>query len=436
VERRRQLFVPVSNAETLGRSALGAPSRRYWSRKGQDLAAEGKRRVAAEPQGAERATVVDRLSVVPGTEDEEELVPRRVLRLQRLPDGDRPVDVLLVPEGVDEHRRHREGLGGEDLVDGLFLPERVVRGVREDLPPDADLLEAARPRHLASRAGLEVGVVVVAVVGPPGDLVAARRRLVEEVGDPLLAEGAVVEPVVPPPAVDHRVHRDGDLEGGVRVHERREGEEPVVGDAEDSDAAVRLREVLHEPVDRVVRVGGVVDLRRVQRPAEGAVHDVVALGAVLAPHVLDDADVAPVDDDVRGVVVALDGGAEVGALRVARQRLRVVRSAGEEDRRPLRPLRHEDHGVEADAVAHRDHHVAPLVVPAFRRRDELLRRLAREERLGRGGQLRLRALLFRLCERGIRVEQQGNGERREQGGNGTGRRMRHVDSLGTMLTGV
>ena len=89
---------------------------------------------------------------------------------------------------------------------------------------------------------------------------------------------------------------------------------------------LRLRDVLDQPVDGVVGVGGVIDRRRVLRAAQRPVHHVVALRAVLAAHVLHDADVAAFDDDVGGVVVALKDRAEVRALRVAGQLGGVVRA--------------------------------------------------------------------------------------------------------------
>ena len=48
---------------------------------------------------------------------------------------------------------------------------------------------------------------------------------------------------------------------------------------------------------------------------DGAIHHVVALGAVLAADVLDDADVASADDGLDGVVVAVERRAEMRALR-------------------------------------------------------------------------------------------------------------------------
>src|ERR1700755_2508137 len=92
----------------------------------QDFASEGERRVAVEFDRAERAALPYLLTVVPRAEDEEDLVVLRVLRLDGLVDGDVAVDVLLIPEAVDEHHGNLEGLRGENLVDGLPLPEGVV----------------------------------------------------------------------------------------------------------------------------------------------------------------------------------------------------------------------------------------------------------------------------------------------------------------------
>ena len=128
------------------------------------------------------------------------------------------------------------------------------------------------------------------------------------------------------------------LSAGCGFDERHQRQEAVVGDPEDADAAVALRHVLHQPVDGVVGVGRVIDRRRVLRPAQRAVHHVVALGAVLPAHVLDHADVAALDDHVGGVVVAAQDRPEVGALGVARERARVVGRARQQDRRaPSRP---------------------------------------------------------------------------------------------------
>src|SRR6185295_1765284 len=95
----------------------------------QHLAPEPGRGVAAEPYGAQRAAVRDFLAVVPRSEDEEHLVVAGVLWLDRLVDGGRAVDVLLVPEAVDQHHRHLQGQRGQDLVHGLVTPEGVIARV-------------------------------------------------------------------------------------------------------------------------------------------------------------------------------------------------------------------------------------------------------------------------------------------------------------------
>ena len=165
-----------------------------------------------------------------------------------------------------------------------------------------------------------------------------------------------------------------------------------------------LGDVLHQPVDGVVRVGRVVDGRRVQRPPERPVHDVVALRAVLAAHVLDGPDVAPLDDHVRRVVVALQDRAEVRALGVARELVGVVGRPREQDRRALRALRDQDHRVQLHPVPHGDHHVPPDVVEAVVRRLELRGDLARQV-LVRRGRLGLVLCRGRPGQRGQRQDE-------------------------------
>lgn len=191
----------------------------------------------------------------------------------------------------------------------------------------------------------------VAVVG-------AGAFLLVDVRHHLLPERAVVKPVVAHPAVDHRVHRHRDLQRRMRVEERHQRQKAVVGDAEDADLAVGLGDVLHQPVDRVVGVGRVIDRRRVQRTAQRPIHHVVAFRSVLPADVLHDADVAALDDHFHRVVVSLKHRRQVRARRVRGEPGRVVGRAGQQNRRPPRALRHENHRVQLHAVAHRDHHVA------------------------------------------------------------------------------
>ena len=171
-----------------------------------------------------------------------------------------------------------------------------------------------------------------------------------------------MEPVVAHPAVDHRAHRRCDFERRVRMHERHDYGEALVRASEHAHAPVRLGDVLHEPVDGVVGVGRMVDVRGIQRTLERPGHDVVALGAVLAADVLEDADVAVGDEDL----IALRQRCQ--HTRRARPRCArrgVVRRARQEHRRTLGGLGNDDDGVELDAVAHRNHLDALDVVVAF-----------------------------------------------------------------------
>src|SRR5215216_3922857 len=108
---------------------------------------------------------------------------------------------------MDQHHRNFQRFFGEDLVDGLIAPVSVVTRMLEDLAPEADLLETTTTAEFTCRSGFHKHVVVVEVTGPPFDLVAASGLLVVDVTHALLAEGAVVKPVVTDPTVDHRIHR-------------------------------------------------------------------------------------------------------------------------------------------------------------------------------------------------------------------------------------
>src|SRR5206468_2880251 len=118
---------------------------------------------------------------------------------------------------------------------GLVAPERVVARMLENLAPEPDLLEAVPPAQLARGAGLNEHVVYVEVARPPLRFRRARRFLLVDVRHPLLTEGAVVEPVVAYPSVDHRVHRHRHLERRMRIDERHQRQETVIRDAQDAD---------------------------------------------------------------------------------------------------------------------------------------------------------------------------------------------------------
>ena len=164
----------------------------------------------------------------------------------------------------------------------------------------------------------------------------------------------------------------------MRIDECHERQEPVVRDAEYSDASIALGRVLHQPVDRVVGIGCVIDRGGIQPSVQRTIHHVVAFRPVLAADVLHDPDVATVDDDLGRVVVAVQDRTEMCALRVAGQdvwRRTACASAGWAR---LRAPRHQDHRVQLDAVPHRDHDVTPDVIEGIGHRPERRRSFARQ----------------------------------------------------------
>src|SRR2546427_8179608 len=101
----------------------------------------------------------------------------------------------------------------------------------------------------------------------------------------------------------------------MRIDQCHQRQESVVRNSEDADFAVALWNIFHEPFDGVVRVGRVIDRSGIERTAQRARHYIVALGAVLAAYVLDDADVTTFEDDFERVVIAMKVASEMGAVR-------------------------------------------------------------------------------------------------------------------------
>ena len=159
----------------------------------------------------------------------------------------------------------------------------------------------------------------------------------------------------------------------MRIHQRHQRQEAIVGDAQKSNLAVAFRNILHQPVDGVVSVRSVIHRRGILRPVQRPVHDVVALRAVLAAHVL--------DDHIGRIVVALQDRTQVRTLRVAGQPVGVVRRAGQQDGSAMGALGQQDHGVQLHAVPHRDHRLALAVIEAIGGLGKLRRNLARKGRV-------------------------------------------------------
>ncbi len=269
-----------------------------------------------------------------------------VVPLERLVDGERAVEVLLVPPPRDAERRHRERLR-QVGHDRLARPERVVVRMRDEVVPRRQLaVEVAR---VHGRQRPEPQVPVVRVVRVEGELRVLlgrlhHRRVLEAVAEP---EGTVVVEVVAEPHVGGTRLGARGLERRVRVEQRHRGRPPAVRYAEDPDAAVGVGHVLHEPVDGVVGVGGLVDRAADVPVARRALHDELPLTPEAPAQVLGGDHIAVGRQFVQRPA-GRDRADHLGPHAVGR--------AVEQDRqRPVRAFRDEDLGVEPDAVAHRDH---------------------------------------------------------------------------------
>ena len=344
----------------------------------QNFLAEGERRVAIEFDRAEHTTVSDFLAVMPGTQDQKHFVVAGIFRFDCFINRDVAVDVFLIPKTVYQHHGNLQRLGSEDLIDRLILPEGVVAGMFQQLAPETNLLEPTTTAQLSCRSGFHKHVIVVKVAGPPPDIIRARGLLIVDVAHALLAESAVVEPVVAPPAIDHGIHRHRNLERRMGIDQRHQRQKAVIGNAEDADLAVRLFDILYQPVNGVIGVGGVIDRGWVLWPNQRSVHHIVAFGTILAADILDYTDVPTLDDNVGGVVVTVQVRTEVRTLRVAGQFSGVIRCAREQDGRVLCALGHEDYRMQLYAVTHRYHYVAPDMVKAIIGRLHFGRRFARQ----------------------------------------------------------
>src|SRR5277367_4466081 len=139
----------------------------------QQVLAEVLRRIAAETDLSNGAAVETLLVMKPGADDQINVRGIGLLGFECLVQRDIAVDVFLIPEAMDEHRWYGDVLLGQDLVQGLVLPEFIVGRMAHQLGREAYLLKTVTPRHLAGRADTKPGVVIIVVVRPPGNIAAA-----------------------------------------------------------------------------------------------------------------------------------------------------------------------------------------------------------------------------------------------------------------------
>ena len=204
--------------------------------------------------------------------------------------------------------------------------------------------------HVAQSAEPKKPLVrVEPVEGKRGELLAVDRgHILEPVAQP---KGAVVTEVVAQEHVIRRSLGGRRLQGWVRIEERHHRRPAVVRNPMHAHPAIVVRQVFDQPIDRVVGVGRFVDTRGITGCPSRPNHRERAFGAVLPPNILANDQILIANQ--RGIALQL----------TATGRLSVIRRSDQQDRkRRGRRLRAPDHRIELDAVAHRDHRDAVLIV--------------------------------------------------------------------------
>src|SRR5271155_2278172 len=125
------------------------------------------------------------------------------------------------------------------------------------------------------------------------------------------AKSAIMEEVVAEPGVAHAGLLGNGFESGMRVDHAHGDEKTVVRNSVEADASVVVGNILYEPVDRVVGVGGFVHALGIARLMNRTEHYEFSFGAVAPANVLEGEDVA-VGDHV-GVAEEHAGEAFIGA---------------------------------------------------------------------------------------------------------------------------
>ncbi len=266
----------------------------------------------------------------------------------------RTLEVFCVkPAANGEH-------GGRDVSDVpskvAGLPEIVVSSVSEEIGPiGAFALEVL---FVGIGEGTEALVKVVAIAGAeveaagigiwqfrPG-LFLTERSVETEVGGEV--KSAIVISVAAEKEIHNRGLGAGCLEGGVGIDHGGGGIETGIRNADDARFAVVAPDVLEQPFDGVVSVGGLVDIPSTTFDRFVRSHlDEFAFAEVAATDILTDENVAAPGEEFVGTEV---GPVPVGTIGSAT----VGRAAEQEWIAAAGILWHVDGSEEKLAVAHRN----------------------------------------------------------------------------------
>jgi hypothetical protein len=180
--------------------------------------------------------------------------------------GERSKQILGVVPAADRHHGRFDVL--EMRAEIANLPELVVRAVPHQVVPKPDLPLEIESIRIGKRPELEIEVVAVGSleVEPLGLLSRRVIELLTEIGKEAEIVGqikrSVMMHIVTHEAIGNRRLRRGAFERRVGVDHAGRGIKARIGDSDHADAAVVVRSVLYEPVDRVISVGALVDVVR------------------------------------------------------------------------------------------------------------------------------------------------------------------------------
>ena len=163
----------------------------------------------------------------------------------------------------------------------------------------------------------------------------------------------------------------------MRVNKCHHNSEPFVRRPNHPHLAIGFRNVLHQPIYRVIRICRIVDATRIQRPQRWGRHPVPSFRTILPAHVLEYPDVA----GMHKYIVALWQFVEhVGRLVPRRPTRRIVRCPRKEDRSVRCALGNNNNGVELHAVPHGNHDNLFDIVIIVARSNEGFRNIRRAHR--------------------------------------------------------
>ncbi len=195
------------------------------------------------------------------------IVDARVFGLDTLVGVPSSVEILGIEETTD--RQH----GTSDIVQVRenipCLPELIVIRVGNDCLPEWDLVVKVAFVDIGQWPQVQEKLITIRsfVIKPLGPLgcrpFTNNTEGREEIKGQIEAEGSVMVHVIEIPVSDRR-RGHGCLDRRVGVDDACRGVETQVGIPPDADLAVVVLQMGHQPLDRVIRIGALVNLRHMR----------------------------------------------------------------------------------------------------------------------------------------------------------------------------